>query len=158
MTVIVAATGHRPDKLGGYDAGTEKRLVETAVFALTELKPDLVWSGMALGWDLAIAQACVDLDIPFVAAVPFNGQEWKWPPSSQRKYRSLRAEAQRVVIVSEGGYEPWKMQVRNRRMVDECTHVAALWNGTRGGTYNCLEYASQVNRPFRNFWKEFKHG
>jgi uncharacterized phage-like protein YoqJ len=61
---------------------------------------------MALGWDLAFARASVELGIPLIAAVPFEGQEAMWSPESQAKYRALLAEAETVHVVSPGAYRP----------------------------------------------------
>lgn len=152
----IAGTGHRPDKLGGYTDYASQRLVRVARISLEHLAPSLVISGMALGWDQALAQAAVDLDIPFTAAVPFEGQEGKWPARSQTVFRTLLDKASEVVIVSPGGYDVRKMQLRNVWMVDNCDRVLALWNGTSGGTRNCLDYARSVKKPITNAWKAFE--
>jgi hypothetical protein len=34
---------------------------------------------MARGWDLALAKAAVELGLPLFAAIPFVGQESRWP-------------------------------------------------------------------------------
>jgi len=44
---ILAGTGHRPDKLGGYGAGVSTRLVDLARVALMNYRPDEVVSGGA---------------------------------------------------------------------------------------------------------------
>jgi hypothetical protein len=67
--LIVAGTGHRPDKLGGYSDDAFNLLVKIAKHWLEMNKPTRVISGMALGWDQALATAAVEVDIPFVAAV-----------------------------------------------------------------------------------------
>jgi hypothetical protein len=150
--MIVAATGHRPDKLGGYaPAWSERRLILARRW-LEVVRPERVISGMALGWDQAWAQAAVDLGIPFVAAVPFAGQERAWPPLSQDAFARLLARAAEVVIVSPGGFSGRAMQVRNEWMVDRCDLVAALWDGSSGGTANCVHYAERVGRPIVHLW------
>ncbi len=72
-----------------------------------------VVTGMAPGWDLALAHAAVLAGVPFTAAVPCDAQESRWLAPSQAYYRRLLALSANVVVVSPGGYEPWKMQVRN---------------------------------------------
>lgn len=150
--MIVAGTGHRPDKLGGYSTQAETRLVLFAVSVLGEITPSEVISGMALGWDMALAEAAYLLGIPYRAYIPFQGQERKWPRESQALYRNLLVHAQDIVVCSEGGYAPYKMHVRNHRMVDDCNQVLALYNGTPGGTAECIAYAEKVGRPVENFW------
>lgn len=148
----VSGTGHRPNKLGGYDTRTYKRLVDLATATLKLIKPTRVISGMALGWDQALAEAAINLGIPVTAAIPFEGQASQWPKSSQAKYASLLKQCDSSEVVCEGGYAASKMQVRNEWMVDRSDLVLALWDGSHGGTGNCIEYASSVNKPIRNLW------
>ncbi len=154
--MILAATGHRPDKLGGYNnAEAENALRLLAHRWLIKLKPVLVISGMALGWDQRVAEASLLASIPFVAAVPFYGQESKWPARAQSVYREIIAQAIEVKIVSPGGYAPEKMQLRNRWMVDGADRMLALWNGGDGGTANCVRYAEIKQKPITNLWDEW---
>ena len=131
---IMAVTGHRPEKVGGYSDEASKRLTTFAEEMLKFYKPEAVITGMALGWDQAVAEACRQLNIPFIAAIPFKGQESKWPRESQVHYRELLSCAKEVVEVCQPGYAAWKMQRRNEWMVCRATRVLALWNGTSGGT------------------------
>jgi len=154
--MIVAGTGHRPEKLGGYGPKATARTYTAALRSLEHLKPERVISGMALGWDQALAQAAIDTGIPFIAAVPFIGQERMWPTASRDRYRTLLDKAAEIVVVSEGGYSSTAMQARNIWMVDHCDRVLALWNGdTVGGTANCIRYARHRSIPISNAWKLF---
>lgn len=150
--MIAAATGHRPDKLGGYDPAIRARLRFLAREVLSLLKPDKVISGMALGWDTAWAEAALDLRLPLVCAIPFVGQETRWPYDTQETYRKIRAQAAEEFICSTGGYAAFKMQTRNEWMVLQCDRLVALWNSTPGGTANCVRYAHENNRPVSNIW------
>lgn len=152
MNDILAFTGHRPDKIGGYNASASERLEAFAAGIIIDLKPRSVITGMALGWDQAVARAAVVLGVPIVAAIPFAGQERKWPPESQRAYRELLSKLSELVTVCHGGYEAWKMQRRNEWMVDNCTKLVALWDGSIGGTANCVTYARRVGRETLNVW------
>lgn len=160
MQLLVAVTGHRPNKLGGHAIETQLRLYNLAYsFMLTKQRViGGVISGMALGWDIACATAAVELSIPLVVAIPFSGQEDLWPFEAQRRYNDTVSRASRVVVVSAGEYEPWKMQKRNEWMVDHCQSVIALWNGQPGGTANCVKYANKLRRPVRNLWEEYERG
>lgn len=109
--------------------------------ALLEIRPDFVITGMALGVDQWMAELCILNEIPFVAAVPFEGQESVWPPHSKGKYHQLLAKAHEVVFTSEPGYASWKLQFRNEWMVNKCDLLLAVFNGTSGGTANCVSYA-----------------
>lgn len=159
MHDTLCATGHRPDKLGGYCEATDNRLRAIARLALEREDPTTMMVGMALGWDTAVALACTDLHIPFIAAVPFKGQDNAWPYNARRRYNDILAKAEHIVIVCQGGYAPWKMHRRNEFMAEETEGVIALWNGDeRGGTCHCVNYARSLGRPIYNYWKEFLNG
>lgn len=147
----VAVTGHRPNKLGGYKPNTIQDRVRVAIKAqLQAYKVDhpylVILTGMALGVDQWVAEACIELGIPYVACVPFTGQEYAWPADSQIHYQALIKKAINVVVVSDGSYSAYKMQVRNRYMVDRCDVLMAAWDGTPGGTGNCVNYATKVGK------------
>lgn len=151
---IYAGTGHRPEELGGYGEDASEKLTDFAICILPLWQPSKLISGVALGWDQALARACSLLGKPWIAAVPFEGQESIWPETAQIAYRELLSKASEIVIVCEGGYAPWKMEKRNEWMVDRAVSgMLALWNGVQtGGTYNCIKYARKVGRPVHNLW------
>jgi uncharacterized phage-like protein YoqJ len=156
--VIIAATGHRPEKLGGYGRPDVRAMLLQVATEYLTLHPRVseVVSGMAQGWDQAFAHAAYDLKIPCVAAVPFIGHERPWPEQAQAYYRRLLDRSARVVVVSTGGYTPDKMQLRNEWMVEYSHRICALFDGSPGGTANCIDYANAMGRPIDNLWSEFK--
>jgi uncharacterized phage-like protein YoqJ len=152
--MIFGVTGHRPDKLGGY--GTAVMLATQArvkVWLRQQLrgKATGLITGMALGVDQWAAEVCVDEKIPFTAALPFAGQEGKWPADSQVYYRVLLYHAVQVIYVSGPNYAAWKFQKRNEYVVDNCQILLAVWDGTSGGTANCVKYAHKVRRHMERF-------
>lgn len=146
--MIVAFTGHRPDKLGGYKVPNPiyNFVCQEIDRALRELKPEKVITGMALGIDQWAAYIAHRQGIPFLAAIPFLNQERKWPTQSQKTYQQLLKLAAEKVIVSPGEYSAAKMQIRNEWMVDHCNKLIAIWDGTPGGTANCINYAKSIGR------------
>lgn len=150
--MILAGTGHRPDKLPnritGYDLSnpTYRYIRKELIKIIKELEPEKIISGMALGFDQLLAQVSIDLHIPLIAAVPFVGQESIWPLHSKDIYKQLIEKAAEVMIVSQGGYSPSKMQIRNKWMVDQANAIVACFDGSRGGTANCVEYANSVKK------------
>lgn len=153
--MILSATGHRPNKLGGYSKDVQDKLKNLAISFLSKEKPDKIITGMALGWDTAWARAGLSLQIPVLAAIPFYGQESMWPGESKKSYFNILEQCEDVVYVCDKGYAPWKMQIRNEYMVDKCDKVVALWDGSEGGTGNCIRYAVKANKPIINLWKEY---
>ena len=114
-------------------------------------------SGGALGFDQIGAAAVVrvknrfkQLGIELVMALPFQGFESKWPKESQAKFLSFcNAQADQIIYVSSPPYAPWKMQARNKWMVDRSKAVVALWNRIKsGGTFNCIFYALLHKKEF----------
>lgn len=156
--MIYAGTGHRPEKLGGY--GLENiHLVDrfaTEILRTIFPRPTLIYSGMAQGWDQALATACIILEIPFVACVPFNGQAVMWPYTARTRYDSILKCASNTIVVEPGAYAAWKLQARNEYMVDQCQSLLALWNGSSGGTKNCIDYAIKCQRPVENLWSRWE--
>jgi uncharacterized phage-like protein YoqJ len=146
--MIVAFTGHRPDKLGGYKLPNDTyiKVCRSIDKALKELKPEKVITGMALGVDQWAAMIAYKLGIPYLAAIPFENQESNWPQKSQRTYQLLRKLAAEEVIVSDGSYSVDKMQTRNVWMVDNCNKLIAVWDGSAGGTSNCVKYAESIGK------------
>lgn len=147
--MIVAVTGHRPDKLGKeYDySGPYSQFIYDKMWKwLIENKPEKVISGMALGVDQIWANVAINLFIPVIAAIPFKGQESNWPKGSRNIYNALLKRVSEKVYVSKGRYTAAKMQIRNEWMVNNCDLLFAVWNGTDGGTANCIRYANSVGR------------
>jgi len=154
--MILSVTGHRPNKLGGYDQKIYNRLCNFAVLQLRKLVPTKVITGMALGWDTAIADSCVKLDIPFIAAIPFANQERMWPLHSQIIYTNLLQKSEKVEIIDKNPYFSLeKMHQRNEWMVNQSDMLLALWNGTKGGTDHCIKFARKNNKPIINVWDEW---
>lgn len=152
MSKIVAVTGHRPEKLGGYTEEAFKALTEFAEDWLRRTKPAKIITGMALGWDQAVAMACVNAKVPFIAAVPCDGQESQWPVKSQEFYVWLLSKAEKTVYVSDKPYFDGCMQLRNKWMVDNSDALLALFNGSAGGTKNCFDYATNCKKIVINLW------
>ncbi len=146
--MILSITGHRPDKLGGYKLPnpTYIKVCQKIEQAFKELQPEKIISGMALGVDQWAAMIAYRMKIPFLAAVPFEGQETKWPAKSQEIYQLLLSKASEKVIVSSGVYSSSKLQTRNRWMVDYSDKTLAVWDGSPGGTGNCINYAKSVQK------------
>lgn len=143
--MIVAFTGHRPERLGN-----KVNEVYSAIqgFLMNE-NPSLVISGMAGGVDQLAAGWARALRIPWVAAVPFPGQHDRWPKQHQDIYMRLLEDAQRIEVISES-YSRDVYQKRDEWMVDNCDMLVAVWDKVKkGGTYNTIKYAERVGRVIK---------
>ncbi len=150
--MVICGTGHRPAKLGGYSLAASDRVQQACIAGLITLSPSLVITGGALGFDQCLAYACVDASIPFDVYVPCRGQSSVWPAASVAAYDRLLGLARRVVLVTDAPYTPAAMDARNRAMVDASSHVLTIWDGTPGGTANCIRYATSLSRPITNLY------
>lgn len=146
--MIAAFTGHRPDKFGDWDPGHPviPRIRKELRDVLAREWPLYAISGMALGFDTWAAETCIELGIPFIAVIPCDNMDARWSLPAQQRFQMLCSQAREIIVVSPGPYQRWKMQKRNEWMVDHCSKLIAAFDGSPGGTYNCLEYAAQVGR------------
>jgi uncharacterized phage-like protein YoqJ len=159
----VAATGHRPPRLGlGYDPESNRLLTsfaegELATLAFTKGVSHVI-SGMAQGWDQAVAHAAVNLGLALICAVPFDGQESRWPPAGRERYRAILRRASEVRVISPGGYSGTKFVVRDRYMVDHADLVLALLDSKpeSSGTLITVDYALRKGVPVLNGWSDWE--
>lgn len=140
-------TGHRPNKLNSeydYNGPITCFLKNNITRIIREKKPVLAISGMAIGVDTLFAMICLNEGIPLLAAVPFEGQESKWPKKARDLYyKLLNDPLTNVHIVCSGPYLPYKMQLRNIWMADQLVKddfAIAVFDGSKGGTANCVKY------------------
>lgn len=163
----LVVTGHRPPRLGGYHASAVERVNEFAHRALAarrrdQARPefDFVAIGMSQGWDLACARACMLLDIPYVAYIPFPDFQRRWPMAMQRVYSYLvdHATAQ-VHVWGDGQPQVFGDRVnrllleRNTRMLEYGVSVLALCYDTeQGGTADTIRKATARGIPVDNLW------
>jgi uncharacterized phage-like protein YoqJ len=150
-------SGHRPPRLGDYDAFTYRRLVDLARACWKRFRPRVVNSGLALGWDQACAEAARDLDIPYNALIPHEGQESTWPRGAQKRYHTLIEHAAKVILVCPGMYGSEKMSQRNQLVVDLSDHLLVLWDGQdRSGTHDTVQRAIRAQKPYVNVWASWQ--
>jgi uncharacterized phage-like protein YoqJ len=162
--ITIAFTGHRPNKLWGYneDRPEYDRLFEILINTIEKIiqehpeeKDFILVNGMAIGVDqLACAASYVvreklkkvGKNIMIEAAIPCLHQEAKWPARTQGEYHALLRQVDKITYVHKGEYNYFCMNDRNKYMVDKADYVIAVWNGSAGGTGNCVKYAQSKNK------------
>lgn len=154
----ISVTGHRPQRTGGYSKDAMMHLTDTAHRSLEALEPTLVYTGMALGWDQAVARACLQMTIPYIAMVPFLGQDSVWKAQDKSNYKKFLDHAVEIRVISPGEYDPEKLMIRNRALIDALDQpddaVLALYDGTdMGGTADCIAYAKKHHKLIYNAWR-----
>lgn len=156
-------TGHRPRALPvrGVDPyGPEHRevLQHFAAACFEDVRPDVVVTGMALGWDMACAAAAASMGIPFVAALPHDHHGATWPEDARDRRALLLGRAAEVVVVNPGTYTPGKMHARNAWMCDRAAaaggRILALCDPTTttGGTVTCMAAGEAMGVPVVRVW------
>lgn len=161
-----AFTGHRPDKLGGYDWEVLSNhpvigIMTYEIKRLVEMQGvNRFICGGALGVDQVAFEVCDELKrtiyphLYLILAMPFEKQDANWFRYDDiSRLHSQRARANELILVDELGhhaytvsgvqpkiYHPGKMQKRNEWMVDNSKYLIAVHDGSGGGTSNCIHY------------------
>lgn len=140
--MVIAASGHRM-------LSNPHLAKSVALRALDYFKPQKVLCGMALGWDSAVAEGCLEVDIPLVAAIPFRGQEQRWAGPQQERYHHLLGQAQSVWVASPLTTKE-AFLARNRYMVDQADLILVAFEGRPGGTAYTIRYALERGKKVLN--------
>lgn len=159
--IKVAGTGHRPNKLWGYDISQPKykELLNLIKEQLKLCKADYVISGMALGFDTILALAVLELkaeglNIKLEAALPCSNQDALWPAESKKQYSSILSRADIVTHVSFGSFTPHCMGLRNIYMIDNADIILAYWDGSTGGTSHAVNQAKRKRKLIINLYNQ----
>ncbi len=137
----IAFTGHRHLKYDDVASGLE------SVHAGNK---DAIWiTGGAMGLDSHAASFALDNGISLWLVLPFPPRVMsaKWPKSSL--YRTILGRSVKEcarLSVLHPVFDISIYQRRNERMVDLCDSLAAFFDGSPGGTANCVRYAQRVGK------------
>lgn len=149
----IGITGHRPHRLNNEwdgDGPLSEYLydcIKDKINTFSKFEGLTLISGMALGVDQIFAKLAMDLDLPLIAAIPCQNHSSKWPKKSQERYDNILAYNKcEQVLVNDTVYAPWVMQKRNEWIVDNCDLLIAVFDGTPGGTANCVNYAKKIKK------------
>lgn len=146
----IAVTGHRPNKLGNEYAlhGPYSDYIRAELQKVIDsYKPTAIISGMALGVDTIWALLGITNSVPVIAAIPCKGQDSKWPKNARVLYQMILSyPLVTIEMVSNELYSFTCMQNRNKWMVDNCDFLVAVWDGSEGGTANCVDYALKAKK------------
>lgn len=139
--MIIGITGSRTKYLGYGNLPLFEKVKSKFEELFLQYNPDVIISGMALGIDVLAVASAIKLNIPFVAAVPFKGQESVWLKSAQEHYHNLLRQAKEVVYVSEPPFSVDKLKKRNKYIVDNSDMMIAMQANNSSGTQHTIEYA-----------------
>lgn len=150
---IIGVTGHRCDKLNnewGYKGPMTRYLVDEFTRILKPRDPKFGVCGGALGTDTIYGFTCLKLNIPLWLALPCRGQDKFWNEESKRYYHILLNRATKVTYVHDGPYYVGCMNKRNYWMNDITTLLISVFNGSKGGTWNCVMDAKKRGKEIIN--------
>lgn len=157
----IGFTGHRPNRLGGYDEQAKLRLYTFASRQMLRLESDCtVYQGCALGWDMAVATAAIQQGHRVVSCIPFLGFNARWPISSVLELDTILNRSHEVIIVVTE--QQWAkdhaalaLNQRNDFIVDNTDELYALACGAPSGTQNCVDYAARKNKQIKHLWRDW---
>lgn len=119
-----------------------------------------VISGMALGFDMVLANTVIDLkqsdpvlNLSLECAIPFNNHSHKWSKHLQQWYDYILDFADSVHYTSNNRIKNLSplFEKRDRYMIDNSDVVISLWDYVeKGGTYKAICYAQKINKPILN--------
>lgn len=142
----LAITGHRPEKIEDGDAVRTNILVGYRI-----LSPEVVIQGMASGVDMWSARLAAAVGIPYWCARPWTTHA---PRKAEREeYDNIIGSAAYVHVVTplDRYPGPWVYQKRNEWMVDKADRILAVWDGSPGGTANCVAYAHRKDKEILRY-------
>lgn len=149
--MIHGVTGHRDvdQKPGELD-----RFARLSVARMVCAGASTIITGMARGWDLAVAQACVDLRVPFWAAVPYWRQPEHWRPADKALWHALIPKAEHCEVTGTLATTE-ALHKRSYWIVDNCAKLWTLCDGTPSGTSKCVLYAEETGRKIVPLWQDW---
>lgn len=132
-------TGHRERKLfeNSYDIDWISGCMEDILLEVWNFQPRC-YAGMASGVDLYFCLICRELKLPYVACIPFDGQDEGMSGLIKFTRDDLIRDAVEV------------RKVKNSWMVEECDTAIAVWDGNKGGTHNVVQQLVEKKKNF--FW------
>lgn len=151
----VSFTGHRPEKMPffGEDdplfAELKKRLRDQIELLVHDGAGEFC-TGMARGVDMWAAEIVLELksDYPalrLIAVIPCPEQADRWGRDEKARYQSILKQCDQTITTSPS-YTKGCMLKRNKALVDMCDVLVAVFDGTRGGTMQTVNYAKSKGR------------
>ena len=138
--MIVAVTGHRPERL----KGQETLIKKWAKNQLVSLQPQFIYNGMARGVDQIIAIAAKELNIPIICCYPFPKKNFS--PTEQ-----WIIENNKVIFICPV-YSKQSYIIRDKFMVDHSDILLTVWDGIgQGGTFFTRKYAIEKGKKIIDY-------
>ena len=139
-------TGHRPDKLEQSEIEI-KELLGKAISDAIDNGCTTFITGMAMGVDIWAAEIVLEKKrdnsgLHLICALPHPNFEKRRNEAEIIKFKKIIESADETVDVNNHYYTGC-YQVRNEWMVDRSALVIAVYNGSKSGTKNTIDYANR---------------
>ena len=149
-------TGHRPNKMDMTESHIKALLEQAIDDAMTNGYVTFI-TGMAQGTDIWAAEIVLakkknNENLHLICALPHPEFESKRSTAEKERFNSIIAYADLVKMVN-AHYFTGCYQVRNEWMVDRSNLVIAVFNGSKSGTNNTVEYAKRKGVEVINILK-----
>lgn len=152
----VMGTGSR-SMVTAENASEIYKVLREKIFEIREAHPDLVLiSGMAEGWDEAIAKIGLRDEIPYHAYLPnptygsyYWGQHSKLGVDRKETFDTLLNGAQEVIVSCDAIYTPEKEHsnfLRNREMI-AASDLALVYDAGSSGTRHAVMHLKAAGVP-----------
>lgn len=146
----IAVTGHRLNKLGYDDFAFHAKIKKHMLSILDQYEDPILISGCALGIDQFWMEVGLNNKLPVIAAIPFYGFDQVWPIEARQDLaKMLECCTELNYICNKSSRQAF--QKRNEWMVDNADLVVAYWDGSSGGTANCVRYAWSKKKEVLRF-------
>lgn len=155
---IWGCAGHRPPRAGGYSDRAFSTLVRVCEVFIGEQEPSKMYIGMGLGWEQAMATACLNKKIPYVACIPCKEQDKIWLPANKAVYQNLVSKAASVHLTFNGTFEENAacMHERNDYIAQEVDAVAVFWDEQpEGQTWEFLLFCYSRGKEVFNYYESW---
>jgi len=152
--ITCAFSGCRPHKApliyraDGYLCETYAKRLNEEISRAVGLGYKFFLSGGGLGFDLAAAEGVISAreKMPYlrlIFALPCANHSANWTSEQKKRFKSLKAEADDIIYVSDGPYEEGCMKKRNHFLVDCASMLITIETKIRGGTMQTIAYAKK---------------
>ncbi len=151
----ISFTGHREFDRERFDGALYRRILEIA-----NTEASTFWSGMAVGFDLAAAEAVLKArdwgaNIRLNCVVPYVGQSLFYSDRDVERYENIIRRANRVITLAEE-YSREVYFRRNDYLIEQADMFIAYFDGnlSSGGTAYTIRHARRAGLTIENLYPQ----
>jgi hypothetical protein len=144
---IISVTGHRELFHAEDVIAAEFKKYLDCIREIYPNKQLVIQTGMALGFDLSIAEFCLGNSIPYISCLPFASHL-----AGNEIFELLKSQARKVKVISEGEYSKEKYIIRDEYLAKSCNEMYAyLIKPGPSGTRTTVNFAKKYSKMVTYF-------